>query len=105
MIWPIGSIMWLASAVVASSCRLESLVYATRCDELPSDVLEQPAPSWSDRGAFINAVDAFGIVTDGKLDLLFNNAGIGVNGLFDEGAAIGPIQIREHAVVRADSVF
>lgn len=38
----------------------------------------------ADRGAFINAVDAFGIVTDGKLDLLFNNAGIGVNGLFDE---------------------
>ncbi|MBC7769695.1 MAG: SDR family oxidoreductase [Phycisphaerales bacterium] len=38
----------------------------------------------SDRGAFIDAVDAFSVATEGKLDVLFNNAGVGVNGLFDE---------------------
>lgn len=38
----------------------------------------------TDRGAFIDAVAAFGRATGGKLDILFNNAGIGVNGMFDE---------------------
>ncbi len=38
----------------------------------------------SDRSAFAGAVDAFGAATGGTLDLLFNNAGIGISGLFDE---------------------
>ena len=38
----------------------------------------------TDRQAFHAAVEAFGAATGGKLDLLFNNAGIGVGGLFDE---------------------
>ena len=38
----------------------------------------------SDRQAFHAAVEAFGAATGGKLDLLFNNAGIGSPGMFDE---------------------
>ncbi len=38
----------------------------------------------SDRAAFAAAAAAFGAATGGTLDLLFNNAGIGVSGLFDE---------------------
>ena len=38
----------------------------------------------SDPAAFSAAVAAFGADTGGTMDLLFNNAGIGVNGLFDE---------------------
>ncbi len=38
----------------------------------------------TDQAAFAQAVEAFGATTGGKLDLLFNNAGIGVNGMFDE---------------------
>jgi len=38
----------------------------------------------TDQAAFAQAVEAFGAATGGKLDLLFNNAGIGVNGMFDE---------------------
>ncbi len=38
----------------------------------------------SDRPAFLEAVEAFGQATGGTLDLLFNNAGGGVEGLFDE---------------------
>lgn len=40
------------------------------------DVTQQPA--------FALAMETFGEATGGKLDLMFNNAGIGVNGLFDE---------------------
>jgi NAD(P)-dependent dehydrogenase (short-subunit alcohol dehydrogenase family) len=38
----------------------------------------------TDREAWFAAVAGFGQATGGKLDLLFNNAGIGVEGLFDE---------------------
>ncbi len=38
----------------------------------------------ADHAAFAAAMDGFGAATGGKLDLMFNNAGIGVNGLFDE---------------------
>ena len=38
----------------------------------------------TDAAAFEAAVTAFGAATGGTLDLLFNNAGIGVPGLFDE---------------------
>lgn len=38
----------------------------------------------TDHAAFAHAVDGFGARTGGTLDLLFNNAGIGVNGMFDE---------------------
>ena len=38
----------------------------------------------TDQAAFTAAVAAFGEATGGTLDVLFNNAGIGVSGLFDE---------------------
>ena len=38
----------------------------------------------SDRAAFAAAAESFGAATGGTLDLLFNNAGIGIGGLFDE---------------------
>ncbi len=38
----------------------------------------------TDHPAFVAAMDGFGAATGGTLDLMFNNAGIGVNGLFDE---------------------
>ncbi len=38
----------------------------------------------SDRPAFLAAAASFGAATGGTLDLLFNNAGIGVGGLFDD---------------------
>lgn len=40
----------------------------------------------ADRAAFIAAVDRFGAATGGTLDLLFNNAGTGVGGFFDDVA-------------------
>ena len=38
----------------------------------------------SDQPAFAAAAEAFGRATGGTLDLLFNNAGIGASGMFDE---------------------
>ena len=38
----------------------------------------------TDVGAFEAAIDRFGVATEGTCDLLFNNAGIGNAGLFDE---------------------
>ena len=38
----------------------------------------------TDQAAFARMMTAFGAATGGTLDLMFNNAGIGVNGLFDE---------------------
>ena len=38
----------------------------------------------TDGAAWTSAIDLFAIATDGKLDLLFNNAGIGTSGLLDE---------------------
>lgn len=38
----------------------------------------------SDRQAYLAAVERFSAATGGRLDLLFNNAGIGVGGFFDE---------------------
>ena len=40
----------------------------------------------TDRGAFANAVADFGIATDGRMDILHNNAGIIAHGAFDEMA-------------------
>ena len=40
----------------------------------------------TDPAAFEAAIDGFGTQTDGTLDLLFNNAGIALSGLFDEMA-------------------
>jgi len=38
----------------------------------------------TDRNAYLAAIDAFGAATGGRMDILFNNAGIGVGGYFDE---------------------
>tara|TARA_R110000868_G_scaffold91679_5_gene254062 strand:- start:7445 stop:8215 length:771 start_codon:yes stop_codon:yes gene_type:complete len=38
----------------------------------------------TDKKAYEAAIAAFGAVTDGKMDVLFNNAGIGRGGFFDE---------------------
>ncbi len=38
----------------------------------------------SDRAAFGAAAEAFGTATGGTLDMLFNNAGVAITGLFDE---------------------
>lgn len=39
-----------------------------------------------DRNAYLSAIERFSAATGGTLDLLFNNAGIGVGGFFDEVA-------------------
>lgn len=53
-------------------------------DELGADICLTATLDVSDREAYRSCLDSFGQATNGRLDLLFNNAGIGKAGYFDE---------------------
>ncbi|MEQ8233765.1 MAG: SDR family oxidoreductase [Gammaproteobacteria bacterium] len=53
-------------------------------DELGRDTCITGMLDVSDRSAYATALDAFAAASGGRLDLLFNNAGIGRAGYFDE---------------------
>ena len=70
---------WFVGAYDVNETGLKSLeaeLGAENCITGILDVTSKPA--------FDNAIATFGAATDGKLDLLFNNAGIGRGGLFDQ---------------------
>ena len=70
---------WFVGAYDVNPDGLETLR-----DELGADNGLFETLDVTDVAAFEGAVDSFGAATDGKCDLLFNNAGIGNTGLFDE---------------------
>ena len=70
---------WFVGAFDVSQAGLDSL----QAEIGPANGLFHPLDV-SDRAAFAAAMKAFGDATGGTLDLLFNNAGIGASGLFDE---------------------
>ncbi|MEE8399070.1 MAG: SDR family oxidoreductase [Desulfobacterales bacterium] len=70
---------WFIGAFDVNAAGLETLreeLGADHCFAQPLDV--------TDKAAFDRAVAAFGEVSGGKLDLLYNNAGIGAGGFFEE---------------------
>lgn len=61
---------------VAGLATLRDALGADRCHTWRLDV--------TDKAAFDTVIAAFGAITDGQLDLLFNNAGIGITGYFED---------------------
>jgi len=70
---------WFVGAVDINEERLNTLA-----DELGTDNCFTHILDVTDRTAYENVLKEFGGYTSGKLDLLFNNAGIGSFGNFDE---------------------
>ena len=70
---------WFVGAVDVNEQRLESLTKEMGTNNYFTHVLDV-----TNRAAFEQVLKKFGEHTSGKLDLLFNNAGIGVFGNFDE---------------------
>ncbi len=79
---------WYVSVVDVNEEGLNSLSAELGSDNCFAHVLDV-----TDRTAFRQVLDKFGENTSGRLDLLFNNAGIGVFGSFDE------IPFEEHMAV------
>ena len=72
---------WLVGAYDLNARALQSLR-----EELSDSTVLCAELDVTDAAAFKQAIAGFGEATGGKLDLLFNNAGIGVAGMFDEVA-------------------
>jgi NAD(P)-dependent dehydrogenase (short-subunit alcohol dehydrogenase family) len=70
---------WYVGAVDVNEEGLKSLAVELGADNCFTHVLDV-----TDRAAYEQVLEKFGLHTSGKLDLLFNNAGIGAFGLFDE---------------------
>jgi len=70
---------WFVGAYDVNAAGLETLR-----DELGSENCLLGVFDVSDRAAYAKALDGFSAATGGRLDLLFNNAGIGTFGFFDE---------------------
>ena len=70
---------WFVGAYDVNATGLDDLQRALGAENCITRVLDV-----SDRAAYAAALDEFSAATDGRLDLLFNNAGIGYFGFFDE---------------------
>ena len=72
---------WFVGAYDVNAVGLENLLGELGGDNCLTGVLDV-----SDRAAYAAALDTFSNASGGRLDLLFNNAGIGKFGFFDEQA-------------------
>ncbi|MCP4757521.1 MAG: SDR family oxidoreductase [Proteobacteria bacterium] len=72
-----GEKSWFVGAYDVDRDGLERLVEELGADNCKVDVLDV-----TDRTAFKTALDTFGAATGGRLDLLYNNAGVGTAALF-----------------------
>ncbi len=70
---------WFVGGFDVDEAGLASLSAEIGADDVLTDRLDV-----TDQAAFAHAVERFGAATDGRLDLMFNNAGIGTGGLFEE---------------------
>lgn len=70
---------WFVGAYDVNSAGLQALEAELGADKCLIRVLDV-----TDRPDYARALEEFAAATDGKLDLLFNNAGIGKGGFFDE---------------------
>ena len=70
---------WFVGAVDVNEEGLNTLAKELGADNCFTHILDV-----TDRAAYAQVLEKFGQHTSGKLDLLFNNAGIGAFGLFDE---------------------
>ena len=79
---------WFVGAYDVDRAGLDALK-----DELGADNGVFAPLDVTDRAAFEQAIAGFGAATGGRLDLLFNNAGISGGGLFDEMAWEAVLQV------------
>lgn len=70
---------WFVGAYDIDAAGLDSLA-----NELGPDAGLFAPLDVSDRAAYLAAIERFGAASGGRMDLLFNNAGIGAGGYFDE---------------------
>jgi NAD(P)-dependent dehydrogenase (short-subunit alcohol dehydrogenase family) len=82
---------WFVGAFDVNAAGLASLAQETGNDNCITGILDV-----TKRENFAEAVAAFGAETDGKMDVLFNNAGIGESGYFEDipyEAALRVVQV------------